>query len=224
MRLRGDEVRQVQSGKRTALIVPYRARVAFEAGRSYPVFTLGAREDDDGEKPKPDARIIVTHVEATELHEVDYRTMQKAGFKYREDLHEYWSERHADPGPPDAPKAVPVLVVRFQLDRAAERRYLRPGPRGGYVEVADDELPRGVMKDEGECVPESWQNNVSLTARRRDLEEAQRRREAPKTTPLPERLALAMRQAEQGGVDISRQLGIIGKRLEAIERILLDAA
>lgn len=222
MRLPGDEVRQVQAGKRRAMIFPLRGRVAYEAGRSYPIFNANAPEDDEAE-PKPDARIVVTNVEVTELHAVDYRTMQQAGFKYREDLHEYWSERHVDPGPPDKPKRIPVIVVRFQLDRTAVRRYMLDGPRGGYAELADDEVPRGVMRDEPESVPESWQNNLSLIARRRDLEEAQKRRDAPKTMPLPERLTLAMKQAEAGGVDISRQLGIIGKRIEAVERIVFDA-
>lgn len=226
MRLRGDEVRQVLAGKRTALIcpVPRGLRQPYEVGRSYVVY--GPKPTNEDIDDDPVARVVVANIEQTTLGEVDYRTMRKAGFKYREDLEVWWREHHDKRRAPDKPlpQLVHVLVVRFYLDRAASRRYLRPGPRGGYVEAADDQIPRGVMTDEPECVPSTFQEQLSRESRTRDLDEARRRREAPKTTPLPIRLASAMKQAERHGVDVSRQLGIIGKRIEAIERTLEDEA
>jgi len=223
MLLRGDEVRQVLAGKRSALIVPFKASVRqpYVLGRSYAVRLKTAAD----EPPEVVARIVITHIEQSLLHEVDYRTMRKAGFKYREDLNQFWVDRHRrDPGPPEKPKEIQVLVVRFHLDRAASRRYLRPGPRGGYVETADDEQPRMAMSDEPECVPQLWQERHSKAQRERDMEVQAERKAAPITTPLPVRLALAIKLAERHKVDISRQLGIIGKRLEAIERTLEDQA
>jgi len=220
MRLPGDEVRQVLAGKRTVLIVPPTKR-PYQVGRSIAVHLA----KPTGDETAPVARVTVTNVEQSALHDVDYRTMQRAGFRYREDLHAWWLEKYRqDPGPPEEPRQVPVVIVRFQLDRAIARRYLRPGPRGGYAEAADDEVPRGVMSDEPECVPKVWQERISADLRARDLDEARRRREALKTVPLPTRLAGLMERARRGQVDISRQLAIIAKRVEAIERIVDDEA
>lgn len=216
--LSGDVARLVAAGKRTALLVPPKS-ATFQVGRSYPL-----RAESSKGPRELGIRVRITNLVVADLHELDYRTMRKAGFKYREDLHQFWNDNHQDPGPPDAPIPTPVIVIRFHLDRSTERRYLRPGPRGGYLELPDDAVPHGAMTDEPECVPEDWQKQHSEELRLRDLGVERERRSAPVTTPLPERLAVAMHIAERKGVDISRQLGIIGKRIEAVERKIADEA
>ena len=218
MVLPGDVVRSVVAGKRTTLIVPPR-QASFQVGRSYPL----RQETNEGPR-EAGVRVLILDLAVAELHELDYRTMRKAGFRYREDLHQHWSDHYQDPGPPEAPVPTPVVVIRFHVDRTAHRRFLRPGPRGGYLELPDDKTPHGAMTDEPECVPEGWQDQHSAELRLRDITDARDRRLAPNPTPLPERLARAIRDAQRSGVDISRQLGIIGKRVEAVERKVADEA
>ena len=66
MLLRGDEIRQVLAGKRSALIVPLAAsaRKPYELGRSYAV----RLKRPQGGPTEIAARVVVTHIEEGLLH------------------------------------------------------------------------------------------------------------------------------------------------------------
>jgi hypothetical protein len=154
------------------------------------------------------ARVKIIGLQLELLGEISPTDAVAEGFKRTDDFFAYWERLY---GRVDREQW--VWVISFELVREERVRYL--GRRTGYTDnpqLALKEDPADELADRAWSVDADWQRAHS--AERRAAFEQEREQ------TLEERLASAIRDAEESGVDINRHRTAIAKRVEALERDL----
>jgi hypothetical protein len=190
-------------------------------------------------------RVVLTHVERRPAGTLDFADAVAAGFKTTEDHLRAWVERYdarwvreiREDNPnlhEDVLDAAilarfeerwadrPAWVLRFERNRVRAPRMLAAKVADGYTESdamsANGELP-ALYEDEHE---RHIVRNAAMKAEQwMALERATRQRELEKLS-LAQRLEKALSHAEATGQAVPRDIRVLEKRLEAIERGLYE--
>jgi hypothetical protein len=228
----------IKTGAQTLLIRPKQGpRKPYRPGKAYPVQVVVERRDEwtqeTSERRETRCHVAVVEVDERQLHRATDDDARRAGFPGRDQLFDWWRERHGhrpelEVGGRTLQVDTPVWVVTFKLD---ERRFLVDGARAidplapaatdtrGYVHSAGAAMP-----EEPEAVDEDTQEQFSVQARARfeqgrrgEIEHRQARTRAAK---LKEIQALARRE----GIDLEDEMARIDRELEAMRRKVDRAA
>lgn len=199
----------------------------YTVGESIPITVMRVNRDIGYRRDKPEiprmegvqaCRIRLTAVHAANLHEIDQRSAMAEGFKTTDDFLADWWERHPEgPGNPDHPVPISVWVLAFELDAEQRPRLLS---RASDVNRGYTESPVTGIEEAGEAVEDRYLDRFATESTQDHTARLAREERRTKERALEDRLAAVKEAASQGGVDVTRQLLAIERRIDAAEHIV----
>lgn len=195
MIFRPDHARMILQGRKTQTrrrVRPGETECRYRQGQSYAV-------QHDRQKPSI-GRLVIVSAAPQQLGDLTLRDAKAEGFRTRRDFLDFWRGLF-----PTMSLEDPVWALLIQPDRDPVRMLHRDSTRG-YTTRRRVALP-----DEPEAVDHETQ--VRYSAEGFDRHRAFRDGE-----PLDDRLSAALARARTAGVDVTREVAGVRRRVEAIER------
>jgi hypothetical protein len=216
------QVGQVLRGTKTQVRLPAKTATRFTVDRSYPVRSESLK-----------CRVLCHEVRTCELGAITVKDALAEGHRDTGEFKDWWVRRHdrrwlESHEDEDILErfdsyhaARAVLVVRFSLDTTERPRMLMAlGARGGD-ELGYTENPGRAVRDEPECVDETFQKWISADAYDRSMGLPGRREEAlrKRGKTLSTRLSQAVRVADPESMEVAASLERINTEIARLEQI-----
>lgn len=213
-----EHVRLILAGRKTQTrrhVKEGEERCRYRPGHSYAV---------QPGRGKPEvARIRVLDVRRVFLHEIDEADARAEGFKPNGErsardafLGVWWELHHEGPGregSPEYPILIPVWAITFELEQEEQPRFLRP--KSGYTADPHEALP-----DEPEALDAKTLNLMAAASARDLAERYEQIVQARRKLDLADRLRELESAAQSAGIDISKDMRVIERRVGSIEQRL----